>query len=123
MYDAMIVEAGRGGTGPAGPNAAHWVGRRQRQLLAYARGRPRRAAIHAVPAVSAVPGLLPRDGIVPATCLRLGREQLPYPAVDYRQGKLPAFMKEAGFAAQEAAPPSNGACTASWGESIPSEEA
>jgi thioredoxin reductase len=65
LYDAIIV-----GAGPAGLNAALFLGRSRRHVLVCNSGEYRNAASRALH------GFLTRDGIDPRELLRIGRQQL-----------------------------------------------
>jgi len=78
MMDVVIV-----GGGPAGLNAALFLGRCNRRVLLVDANRPRNAVSRAVN------GFLTRDGTPPHELRRLAREQLAaYPCVDLREGEV-----------------------------------
>ncbi|MBV9077526.1 MAG: NAD(P)/FAD-dependent oxidoreductase [Methylobacteriaceae bacterium] len=80
MLDAVIV-----GGGPAGLNAALFLGRCRRSVLLVDAGQPRNARSRWVS------GFLSRDGTEPAELRRLAREDVArYPSVTLREGEVTA---------------------------------
>ncbi|MDC0707964.1 NAD(P)/FAD-dependent oxidoreductase [Stigmatella sp. ncwal1] len=87
-YDAVIV-----GGGPAGLNAALYLGRARRAVLLCDAGTPRNAA------AAHMHGFGSRDGIPPPEFRRISREQLQhYPNVEVRDTKVGSVeTHEGGF--------------------------
>ena len=80
QFDVAIV-----GGGPAGLSAALILGRSRRRVLLADAGHPRNAPSRALH------GYLTRDGVAPATILRLGRRELArYPTVEIREAEVTA---------------------------------
>ena len=78
MYDVVIV-----GGGPAGLNAALFLGRCRRSVLVCDTGEPRNSRSRWVS------GFLTRDGILPHDLRRLAREELAaYPSVTLREAEV-----------------------------------
>ena len=88
MIDVVIV-----GGGPAGMNAALFLGRCRRSVLLVDAGEPRNARSRWVS------GFLTRDGTEPQEMRRLGREELArYPSVEEREAEvLGAVATHDGF--------------------------
>lgn len=88
MYDVVIV-----GGGPAGLNAALFLGRCRRSVLLLDAGHPRNAQSRWVS------GFLTRDGTEPAELRRLARDELArYPSVELRECEVAEARKgEHGF--------------------------
>jgi thioredoxin reductase len=90
-YDAIVV-----GGGPAGLNAALYLGRARRRALVVDAGNPRNARSHASH------GLFTRDGAPPRELLAEGRRQLgTYPTVEFRHtAGIRAAKVRSGFEVQ-----------------------
>ncbi|MGE5409594.1 MAG: NAD(P)/FAD-dependent oxidoreductase, partial [Clostridiales bacterium] len=87
MYDVIII-----GGGPAGLNAALFLGRCRRKILVLDSGKPRN--IH----TKAMHGYLSRDGIKPLEFLSIGAEELKKYDVKKRQTEVNRIDKtETGF--------------------------
>lgn len=87
-YDAVVV-----GGGPAGLNAALYLGRARRRALVVDAGKPRNAKSHASH------GLFTRDGAPPSELLAEGRRQLEtYPTIELRHtAAIRAAAARSGF--------------------------
>ena len=78
MYDVVIV-----GGGPAGLNAALFLGRCRRSVVVLDAGDPRNARSRWVS------GFLTRDGVEPAEIRRLARKDVAqYPSVEFRKAEV-----------------------------------